>query len=161
MIKFAPLKDMNTEEKINAVLFHIDNVRRNCNKIGLKLISSGEIEIGRMLISNGQIHDNSKLSGIEFEHLFVGDPLLPEVASHHAKTNPHHPEFWGSIHKMPEVYIAEMVCDCAARGSEFGTDVRKWFSDVSTVKYGFSMDDPCGILIQKYLDLLLTKPFKQ
>lgn len=150
---------MTPEEKINAVLSHIDNVRRNCNKIGLKLISMGEIEMGRMLISNGQIHDNSKLSGIEFEHLFAGDPLLPEVVSHHAKTNPHHPEFWGSIHKMPEIYIAEMVCDCAARSSEFGTDVRKWFSDTSAKKYGFSMEDHVGELILKYLDLLLARPF--
>lgn len=150
---------MTPEEKINAVLSHIDNVRRNCNKIGLKLISMGEIEMGRMLISNGQIHDNSKLSGIEFEHLFAGDPLLPEVVSHHTKTNPHHPEFWGSIHKMPEIYIAEMVCDCAARSSEFGTDVRKWFSDTSAKKYGFSMEDHVGELILKYLDLLLARPF--
>jgi hypothetical protein len=60
---------------------------------------------------------------------------------------------------MPEIYIAEMVCDCAARSSEFGTDVRKWFSETSTKKYCFSMEDHVGELILKYLDLLLARPF--
>jgi hypothetical protein len=52
-----------------------------------------------------------------------------------------------------------MVCDCAARSSEFGTDVRVWFSSNATKKYNFTMEDSTGLLIQKYLDLLLEKPF--
>jgi hypothetical protein len=63
---------------------------------------------------------------------------------------------------MPEVYLAEMVCDCAARSQEFGTDVRKWFQETATKKYGFTMDDSdsCGQSIQRFLNLLLEKPFK-
>lgn len=150
---------METYDKIEVVLRHIENVQRNCYRLGVKLIRNGQLEMGRNLIANGQVHDNSKFTGIEFKHLFYGDPILKEVVEHHASTNPHHPEYWGSIHNMPEIYVAEMVCDCAARSAEFGTDVRDWFSEKATKKYGFTMDQPVGILIQKYLNLLLEAPF--
>lgn len=151
---------METYEKIEHVLNHIQNVQRNCYKLGLKLIKAGEIELGRNLIANGQIHDNSKFKGIEFDHLFYGDDILKEVVKHHASTNQHHPEYWGSIHKMPEVYVAEMVCDCASRSAEQGSDLRHWFRDKATEKYGFTMDEPIGIYIQKFLNLLLEPPFQ-
>lgn len=150
---------MENLDKITLVLDHIQNVQKNCYKLGLKLIRAGDVEFGRMLIANGQIHDNSKFSGIEFDHLFTGDPLLNDVVKHHATTNQHHPEYWGGIKKMPDVYIAEMVCDCAARSAEFGTDVRLWFSEKATVKYDFLMSDPVGQRITFYLDTLLSPQF--
>jgi hypothetical protein len=67
------LVERQTEEKIQAVVEHISRVRTNCLKVGLKLIHGGEIEMGRMLIHHGHIHDASKFTGIEFEHLFRGD----------------------------------------------------------------------------------------
>jgi len=151
---------MTPEEKIENVLEHIQNVQRNCYKLGLKLIKNGEIELGRMLIANGQIHDNSKFKGIEFEHLFTGSPLLMDVVKHHSSTNMHHPECWGSIQALPEVYIAEMICDCASRSAEFGTDLRKWFAESATKKYNFKMDDEVGIKITRFIDLLLSPGFK-
>lgn len=152
---------MQPLEKIEKVLDHIQNVQRNCYKLGLKLIKMGELETGRILIANGQIHDNSKFKGIEFEELFDGSSILRDVVKHHATTNPHHPEYWGGIANMPPVYIAEMVCDCTARSSEFGTDVREWFKDFATKKYGFEMDDEVGKRISYFLDILLEKPFVQ
>jgi hypothetical protein len=152
---------MEKYEKIEAVLNHIQNVQRNCYKLGLKLIKSGQFELGRNLIANGQIHDNSKFKGIEFEELFFGSPILMDVVKHHSSTNPHHPEFWGGIQNIPEVYIAEMVCDCSARSAEFGSDVRKWFTDVATEKYKFKMEDEIGKKIIYFLDMLLEKPFKK
>lgn len=152
-----------TQDKIQAVLEHIQNVQRNCYRLGLKLIKSGEIELGRILIANGQIHDNSKFKGIEFENLCSGDsklPMLLPAIKHHSATNAHHPEYWGSIHKMPEVYIAEMVCDCAARSSEFGTDLRKWIAEIATSKYGFEMNDNVGMQLTRFIDMLLAPPFK-
>jgi hypothetical protein len=151
---------MEAQEKIETVLNHIQNVQRNCYKLGLKLIKAGEIEMGRNLIANGQIHDNSKFKGIEFDHLFYGDPILSDVVKHHSSTNPHHPEFHGSIQKMPDVYLAEMVCDTAARSAEFGSDIRVWFNEDATQKYNFSMDDQVGEKIIYFLDMLLEKPFK-
>lgn len=152
---------METTEKIEAVLNHIQNVQRNCYKLGLKLIKVGEMEIGRNLIANGQIHDNSKFKGIEFKHLFHGDPLLKDVVEHHRAINPHHPEYWGHIFNMPSVYLAEMVCDCAARSAEFGTDIRVWFAGPGAEKYGYKQHDEVWRKIFKYLDMLLEQPFEK
>lgn len=145
--------------KIKKVLAHIENVQRNCYKLGMKLLELGQSE-GRILIANGQIHDNSKLVGIEFDHLVTGSPLLHDVIKHHATTNPHHPEYWGGIANMPDVYIAEMVCDCTARSQEFGQDIRQWFDTKARAKYGFEWSDRVGTRIQYYLNLLLETPFK-
>ena len=127
--------------------------------MGLKLIKMGQFHIGRNLIANGQIHDNSKFKGIEFEELFFDSSILKDAIKHHSSTNPHHPEYWGSIQNMPDVYLAEMVCDCCARSAEFGTDVRTWFTMSATSKYNFKMDDEVGVKIKYYLDILLEQPF--
>jgi len=147
-------------KKIEAVLSHIQNVQRNCYRLGLLLIEIGEVELGRNLIANGQIHDNSKFKGIEFEHLFADSIILSDVVKHHSTTNPHHPEYWGSIFKMPEVYLAEMVCDCCARSAEFGTSIKLWITDSATKKYGFNMEDEVGRKITFFLELLLAPAFK-
>ena len=152
---------MDKLDKIEKILDHIKHVQENCYKLGFRLIKSGQFELGRRLIANGQIHDNSKFTGVEFEHLFPDDPLLFTVVKHHAATNPHHPEYWNDIHVMPEVYIAEMVCDCSARSGEFGSDVRHWFVNDATAKYHFKMDDAVGQKITYFLDMLLDKPFKR
>lgn len=152
---------MDHYQKIQNVLEHIQNVQRNCYKLGLILIKNGQFELGRNLIANGQIHDNSKFKGIEFDHLVYGDSILFEVVKHHSSTNPHHPEYWGKIQAMPDVYIAEMVCDCMARSAEIGTNVRTWFKEEATNKYGFTMEDEVGQKIETYLNLLLAPPFKK
>jgi len=153
---------MEALDKIETVLEHIQNVQKNCYKLGLKLIKMGEIELGRNLIANGQIHDNSKFKGIEFKHLFHGDPILKDAIEHHRAINPHHPEFWGdSIHKMPELYLIEFVCDTTARSQEFGTDIRTWLKEDATKKYKFKVDDEVWKRIIYYLDLLLSPPFQK
>jgi hypothetical protein len=152
---------IETLDRIELVLSHIKHVQENCYALGIKLIKLGEIELGRNLIANGQIHDNSKFRGIEFKHLFTGDDILNEAVSHHSSTNQHHPQYWGKIQKMPTLYIAEMVCDCTARSSEFGTNVREWIEQEATKIYDFTMDDEIGKQITYYLDLLLQKPFKK
>lgn len=151
--------DLDIFQKLTIVISHIDKVRKNCIKLGFILIKMGETQLGRTLIANGMIHDNSKFTGIEFEHLFKGDDLLSESVKHHQLVNPHHPEYWGGIHNMPEVYLIEMVCDCAARSAEFGTDIKHFFSDVATKKYNFTMGDNVGVKIKKYIDLLYNSSF--
>ncbi len=148
------------QKRIEAVLSHIGNVQRNCYKLGFQLIKIGEKQIGLGLIHNGQIHDNSKLTGIELEHLWKGDNLLHEAITHHQSTNQHHPEYWGKIQDMPKVFLAEMVCDCAARAAEFGTDVRQYLFGVATKKYSFEKDDEVGRAMQQFLSLLLEEPFQ-
>jgi len=130
----------------------LPHIRNEANK-------NGDEVLGKNLIANGQMHDNSKFQGIEWEHLFRGSHILKDVVSHHNTTNKHHPEYWGTIHDMPKLFIAEMVCDVTARSQEFGTNVREWIADVATEKYGFDMEDKVGLLIQDYLDMILQKPF--
>ena len=45
--------------RIQKVNEHINNVQRNCYKLGMKLIELDNHEFGRILISNGQIHDTN------------------------------------------------------------------------------------------------------
>ena len=160
------MRIMTAEINIKSVLQHIDNVQRNCDKLGLKLIRLGEVNTGRILIANGRKHDNSKFYGMEFDHLFYRSQILMQVISHHQSVNPHHPEYWWDgksrgrgIHEMPEVYLAEMVCDCVARSQEFGTNVREWFATKAADKYGFVKEDKVVERINYYLDLLLEKAF--
>ncbi len=153
--------DIPFEEKVDAIYHHILHVQQNCYRLGMKLIKLNQTELGRNLIQNGMKHDNSKFSGIEFAHLFPGSLILYDAVKHHAEINPHHPEHWGSIHKMPELYIAEMVCDCCGRGAEMGTNTREWFANEATKKYGFAMEDEVGRKINYFLDLLLTPQFKK
>ncbi len=150
---------MEAFEKLEKVLNHIQNVQRIAQKLGIILIKKGEQELGRNLIANAQIHDNSKLKGIEFEHLFAGDELLNVTIKHHHTTNPHHPEYWGDIKNMPDVYIAEMICDFISRSTEFGTSVREWIEKNATKKYSFEMTDEIGIKISYFMNLVLDKPF--
>lgn len=152
--------EANHTEKIEAVLEHIKHVQENCYKLGLKLIKGGEVEMGRNLIANGQIHDNSKFRGIEFEHLFEGSAILTDVVKHHSMTNAHHPEYWGGIQNMPDLYLAEMVCDCTARSAEFGDNIWDWMMTKATSKYEFVWDSEVGRKIYKYLSMLLVPRFK-
>lgn len=145
--------------RISKILEHIQNVQRNCYRLGMNLIHEGQIEQGRILIANGQIHDNSKFKGIEFDHLINGSPILPEAIKHHQSSNPHHPEFWGGIQNMPDIYLAEMVCDCAARASEFGTSVKEWFEKQHPKSCGYKADSEVAKKIQYYLNLLLDPKF--
>ncbi len=156
----------DVEKRLLKVLEHISNVQRNCDKLGLKLIKLGYLELGRKLIANGRIHDNSKLHGIEFDHLIAGSPILKVAVKHHQSVNPHHPEHWWDgvskgkgIDKMPDVYFAEMVCDCVARAQEFGTDARIWFFTKAKRKYRFQDSDEVATKLNFYLDLLLEKSF--
>jgi hypothetical protein len=150
---------MENIDKVHNLLRHIKNVQDNCLHLGLKLITLGEEEFGKLLIANGQIHDNSKWKGVEWDHLESSDPFLVKAIMQHSRTNPHHPEYWGSIQAMPEIYVAEMVCDWKARSSEFGTDLRNWIQECATKRYSFLMTDPVGLHIKKFLNLLLDKPF--
>ena len=110
---------------------HIDNVRQSCEKLGELLIDKGEVSLGHMLIANGCCHDQSKFHGAEW--LYLNDETRDKqpdlfAAAHlqHVTTNKHHPEAWfGGIHAMDRLHHAEMVCDWAARRSEFGTDWRE------------------------------------
>src|SRR5580700_10970188 len=113
--------------KVRAILRHIRNVQENCLLLGEKLIERGESLLGRKLIIHGFRHDGSKFFGIEWDQMAPGQNQeqmpaaklrLRLAIAHHNGTNDHHPEFWTSIHEMPRLAVAEMVCDWKARSEE-------------------------------------------
>lgn len=153
--------------KINSITRHIRNVEDNCILMGTRLIQSGEIELGKQLISNGFVHDVSKFYGIEFENLsvdgMVGEETklkLKMAIHHHNSTNLHHPEAWaGGIKSMPSVYLAECVADWKSRSEEFGTALRDWIDNEATKRWRFDKNDDVYKEIVKYVDMICQKPF--
>lgn len=153
------------KNRLDTVLRHIKHVQDNAFLLGERLIDRGEIELGRGLIKNGQVHDNSKLSGIEWLYLHADvkdkEPEKFELAAQmHITTNCHHPEYWGTINEVPRIYVAEMVCDWAARSSEFGNDVRQWIKESATKKYQFKTSGKVFKEVKEFLELLLDPSFK-
>ena len=149
--------------KIDDIIRHIEHVRDNCMLLGERLINNGQNDMGRLLIANGFIHDNSKFYGVEWDYLNdeTNNPELLRIAvSQHNRTNKHHPESWGGIERMPSLYTAEMVCDWKARSSEFGTSLQDWIQEGASVKFGYLIDSEVYRKIMYYTELLCDKPFK-
>lgn len=151
-----------TISKVEKLLRHISNVQEACELLGRKLIIKGEIELGVQLIALGQIHDNSKWFGIEWDFI-VSTPEFNEMAKlaaqHHNRTNKHHPEFWGNINLMPRLYIAEMCCDWLSRANEFGTNVWEYVKEKAIPRYEISPNGKVYKWIKEFFDMLLEKPF--
>lgn len=148
---------------------HIRDVQDNGLLLGQRLIDRGDTHLGLSLIKNVFQHDVSKFEGIEWEFLNVYDKKEKRRASfkrglemaikQHTRSNPHHPEFWGTIHQMPDLYVAEMVCDFKARSSEFGTSLVDYIKDSATKKYGFGPSDPVYAKIKEFVELLCSAHF--
>lgn len=162
----ATLDESDIQEKrLDSVLRHIENVREDCELLGHRLIEQGETALGRDLIANGLIHDNSKLRGIEWLYLHTDVKDKNEAAftlayKQHISTNRHHPEAWpGGIEEMDRLHIAEMVCDWHARSSEFGTDLRSWVKEKACRKYSLSCSGKIYKHIKEFLDMLLERRF--
>jgi hypothetical protein len=148
------------------IVRHIRNVQENCIILGEKLIDKGEFDMGRRLIENGFRHDSSKFSGIEWEYMdhYQGGKdttKLKLAVEQHGKTNPHHPEYWSSIHAMPDLYLAELACDWKARSQEFGTSLTDWINDTALDRFKFKKDDEVYKKIMEYVEMLCEKPFVQ
>lgn len=158
------------KDYLEAIIRHIRIVHDNCIILGEKLIDSGERELGIQLIYNGLKHDVSKLRGIEWEYMRYdkkkrttkAEKEKLAIAVHqHRSTNPHHPEYWQSIHSMPPVYVAEMVCDWKARATEFATSLIDWIHEDALKRFGFTKEDEVYKNITRYIELLCSKPFEE
>lgn len=153
-------------KRLEAVLYHIDLVRRNALRLAEALIEAGECDLAVSLMHNVLAHDQSKLRGIEWDHLGHTEEgnnrdMLALAVEHHNRTNPHHPEYWGSIENMPPVYLAEAVCDWKARSSEFATSLHEWIEHDATKRYGFTPKDRVYQDIRRYVKLLVGPGFAQ
>lgn len=144
-------------QKLNKILRHIEHVRENTQLMGFQLIERGEVDFGIKLIKHGLIHDNSKLTGLELSGLTQHDDevLLQHAIQQHALSNPHHPEYWGGIDKMPDLYLAEMCCDWKARSGELGKDFNEWLLEHAPARFKYNTTDDVHKKIMYYSNLLI------
>lgn len=159
---------MNEVERIEKIASHIDNVRKNGLIIAKKLIELGQVELGRHLVAEVHRHDVSKFFATEWTNLdhYVSEDKVDKdklslAVQQHNTSNPHHPEYWDGIANMPRVYLAEMVCDWAARASEFGTSLHDWITGGAMKRYSFKKNSKVYKDIMFFVNLLVDKPFKQ
>ena len=84
---------------------------------------------------------------------------LQLAIDHHRRVNEHHPEYWGGIDNMPELFVAEMVCDWYARSQEFGTDLREWIRGHAYERFRIDPKSEQHAWIADFVETLLGKPF--
>jgi hypothetical protein len=154
---------LTAEEHLDNLVRHIELVQEAGLLLGKRLMRRGEEDFGRRLIARVFVHDASKFHGVEWKYLHAGRDVPPDkmevAAAHHRETNPHHPEYWGGLHSMPEIAVAEMVCDWYARAQEFGTGLRDWIGGPAADRFRIDPDSPQFRWIQKFVDLLLEDQF--
>jgi hypothetical protein len=152
------------EEHLDDLIRHIDLVQAAGILLGKRLITAGRPDFGRLIIAKVYGgHDESKFYGIEWQLLHKGpgfaySEIQPAVKQHH-ETNAHHPEYWGGFENMPEIAVAEMVCDWYARSQELGTGLREWIRDEAIPRYGIDMEGEQYRWVQRFVDLLLQTRF--
>lgn len=156
-----------TLRKVDTLYRHIEEVQRNCRLLGERLIEQGQDAMAVQLVKNGLVHDESKFEGIEWDYLLI-EAVTPEdklklqmAVSHHNRKNYHHPEAWQGIKNMPDVFLAELVCDWKARSSEFGSSLMDWINNGAAQRFGYTKRDKVYKQIIKYTKLLLDEPFKK
>lgn len=153
--------------KIRGIARHKQAVMDNCMLLAEKLIEAGRFDTGRRLFVAGYTHDNSKFFGIEWDEMAPGTTCEDEhkklklrtAISNHNRTNPHHPEYWGTIHQMPELETFEMVCDFKARAEGFGSSLTDYINNEATKRWKFSKEDAVYKTIMYAVNLLCEKPF--
>ena len=152
------------QKHLDALCRHISNVISFAHILGERLIEKGEEQLGQRLIGNSYLHDHSKFNGIEWlyirpEFKAKNTELFKAAVANHTDTNKHHPEYWGGIHNMPRIQLAELVCDWASRSSEFGNDLREWIKDKATKKFNFKVQSKVYKEIKDLVDILLDPAF--
>lgn len=156
---------MTDEQKIQLqdLLDHLNECWAAAKRLGKALIEQGEVNLGRVLMANARAHDVSKFFGVEWDCMTMGNrpELLSTAVEQHNHSNPHHPEYWGTIHDMDKVHLAEMVCDWKARSSKFVTGLMDWIDNKAMERYGFRKSDPVYDRIMRFVRLLVDKPYER
>lgn len=154
---------LSTTDHLDNLIRHIELVREATTLLGKRLISQGRVDFGRLLIARGFKHDVSKFAGIEWDFLHAGKDTPKEqlelAVNQHVRTNSHHPEFHGGFQNMPELDVAECVCDWYARSQEFGTSVRTWIKEVGVQKFNIDINSQEYKWVNSFLDILLEDSF--
>jgi len=150
-------------DRLQKLIRHIRGVQENALILGERLMEQGHFNLGKMIIANSFLHDNTKFLGSEWEYLSTepSDHDLKIAVSQHNRTNRHHPEFYdGGIHDMPREYLAELICDWKSRSGERGTSLIEWINTEAMKRYRFSKDDLVYRDLMEFVDLLIEPPLK-
>lgn len=151
---------LSDHRKVDSILAHIHAVERNLVRVAKELLTPNKT-LALELLQRARSHDLSKFTEFEFDNLWPGPSFNDALSLHHTK-NRHHPEHHpNGVSDMSEADLIEMACDWAARGQEFGTDVRAWAFESGIAKFGFERDSAAGTTISNALNILLPEPFKQ
>lgn len=151
------------EQHVDDLIAHVDRVRQNAQVLAKALIAQGRAEFARILLARAHVHDASKWHGVEWEQLHMGPdvsgPELEAAIRQHQRINDHHVEHWGSLDAVPEICVAELVCDVAARSQEFATDLRLWLRTEFASRYGLDKAPRQAKQIRAFVDMLLPPKF--
>ena len=159
--------DVEGMKHLAEVKRHKDLVISSADVLSQRLWEQGRVEFARNLMALAYAHDVSKFQGIEWRELRRSktksddeeDKKTAFIAfRHHQEANPHHPEHWGGVNNMPEIHIAEMVCDMHARSSEIGTDLRGYVKTVFLKKHNITTRGKPYRKMKEFIDLLLDPP---
>lgn len=151
------------KEKLEILVRHIDEVQKNCKLLADRLIAEDKtkFDFAKRLVANSYLHDNSKFSTLEWQHLTKADEddeMLNVIIEEHGSRNFHHPEYWcDGIKEMPEIFLAECVVDWFTRSNEMGTDFFDWINRVAANRWKFTKRDKVYRKIMKFANLLVTK----
>lgn len=145
------------------LLAHVGRVQDNARQLADRLRADGRADFARLLLAKAHIHDASKWAGIEYEFMHRGPHvdkvMLGAAIAQHQKTNDHHPEFWGGLRNMPEICVAEMVCDWLARSQELATDLRVFVTTVAPERFAFDTAPTQVAWIESFIKILLPQKF--
>ena len=154
---------LSYQDHLDNLIRHIELVRNAGLLLGKRLIAAGRQEFGRILIANVFEHDKTKFFGIEWDYLHAGKDIpksqVTLAIKQHVLTNSHHPEYWGGVENMPEIAVAEMICDWYARSQEFGTGLRAWIETEAIKKFNIDKAGEQYKWIKEFLDILLEDTF--
>lgn len=157
--------EMKEQEYMNYIEEHIANVKTVFQKYGNRLCK--ELHINKFeLERNIYKHDMSKFSDDEFNayrNYFypctdeeVNKEEFNKAWEHHYRNNPHHPEYWktdDNIQDMPNIYIAEMLCDWEAMSMKFNNNTYEYYLKERD-------KNPFSENTKKILDVIVKKLFK-
>jgi hypothetical protein len=151
------------EQHVDDLDGHIRRVQENAMVLAKHFMSNGRTPFAYRLLTKVSTHDLSKWNGIERMYLHRGPDvdrtMLDAAIKQHNSTNDHHPEAHGGLKHMPEVCVAEMVCDWLARSQEGATDLRQFVRTIAAERFDFPSAPQQVAWIEEFISILLPQKF--
>jgi len=144
---------MTEQQYLDNFITHKQLVLKYTTILGKHFLAEGNA-IGIRLIANGYIHDIEKFLPLSIKYFSKPGEDCRLVSNRHYEKTQHHPEYWEGIQNMPELFLAEMVCDWMARSMEYKDDIFKWMEGPALKRYNFTKDDEVYNSIIKFINII-------